>query len=270
VVELISRRASYGILLGSRIRSQYAYRTSFWLTVVTSVGVGFVEFVELWAILTNVPTLGGMTFAQAAFVFGLANMGFSLADMVFGQLDAMPSFLRMGRLETLLTRPMPLLLQLVTADFQLRRLGRVAVGLVVLAVAIPRVDLQLTPATTALLVLTPLIGAAIYGALFAAAGGILFFLVDGAEFTAAFVYGGSYAGQVPGSVLLTPVRVLFTFVVPATATAYLPALVILGLEGPPLLPAWLGWFTPLFALWAWLLALIAWRAGTRHFIGAGG
>ena len=62
----------------------------------TSVGVGLIEFIEIYVILTNVPVFGGMTFAQAALVFALANMGFSLADMVFGQFDAMPSHLRTG------------------------------------------------------------------------------------------------------------------------------------------------------------------------------
>jgi ABC-2 type transport system permease protein len=263
-------REVYRVLLGSRVRSQLAYRTSFWLTALTSVGVGVIEFTEIYVILRNVPIFGGLDFAQAALVFALGNMGFALADMVFGQLDAMPTHLRMGRLEVLLVRPMPLLLQLITADFQLRRLGRVAVGLVIFLVALPGLHLTLTPRVVYLLVLTPFVGAAIYGALFTAAGGVLFFLIDGAEFTASFVYGGSYAGQLPGSVLILPVRVLFTFVVPVTVTSYLPSLLILGLEGPPLLPAWLGWYAPLFAAWAWLLAWVAWRAGTRKFIGAGG
>ena len=42
-----------------------AYRTSFWLTVATSVGVGLIEFVEIYVILANVPVFGGLTFAQA-------------------------------------------------------------------------------------------------------------------------------------------------------------------------------------------------------------
>jgi ABC-2 type transport system permease protein len=45
---------------------------------------------------------------------------------------------------------------------------------------------------------------------------------------------------------------------------------IIGLPGPEFLPAWLGWFAPLFAAWIWLLAWLAWRAGIRRFTGAGG
>ena len=130
----LSAREAYAIVLGSRIRSQYAYRTSFWVTVATSLGIGVVEFIEIYVILHNVPVFGGMDFGQAALVFALANIAFALADLVFGQLDAMPSNIRMGRLEVMLVRPMPLLAQLVTADFQLRRLGRVLVGMIIAGV----------------------------------------------------------------------------------------------------------------------------------------
>ena len=261
---------AYRTIIGSRVRSQLAYRTSFWLNVTTSVAVGLVEFIELFAIMSNIRVFGGLDLRQVALVFALANAGWALAEVVFGQLDTMPTYLRLGRLEVLLVRPMPLMLQLITSDFQLRRLGRLAVGLLIILVVLPGLHLHYTPATVYLLMITPLTGAAIYGAFFVTAGGLQFFLIDGAEFTSSFVYGGSYAGQLPGSVLVAPIRVLFTFVFPATVTAYLPALLIMGLPGPKFLPAWLGWFAPLFAAWAWLLAWLAWRAGIRRFTGAGG
>jgi ABC-2 type transport system permease protein len=146
----------------------------------------------------------------------------------------------------------------------------VVISVLITVVVLPGLDLAYTPAMVYLLLIMPVTGAAIYGAFFAIAGGLQFFLINGPEFTAAFVYGGSYAGQLPGSVLITPLRVLFTFVFPATVTAYLPALLIMGLPGPEFLPAWLGWFAPLFAAWVWLLAWLAWRAGMRRFTGAGG
>jgi ABC-2 type transport system permease protein len=263
-----SRRTAPSSAPGSA--AKLAYRTSFWLNVTTSVAVGLVEFIELFAIMANIRVFGGLDLRQVAFVFALANAGWALAEVVFGQLDTMPTYLRLGRLEVLLVRPMPLILQLITSDFQLRRLGRLFVSALIIVVVLPGLRLEYAPATVYLLVITPFTGAAIYGAFFVTAGGLQFFLIDGAEFTSAFVYGGSYAGQLPGSVLIAPVRVLFTFVFPATVTAYLPALLIMGLPGTELLPAWLGWFAPLFAAWAWLLAWLAWRAGIRRFTGAGG
>ena len=47
--------------------------------------------------------------------------------------------------------------------------------------------------------ISPFVGGAIFGALFVMAGGVQFFVIDGAEFTSAFVYGGAYAGQLPAA-----------------------------------------------------------------------
>jgi ABC-2 type transport system permease protein len=266
----LSLRRSYATLIGSRVRAQLAYRSSFVVDALTAFGIGILEFSELYLLLATVPTLGGLTLIQVALVFALANTAFSLADLIFGQLDQINRYLREGKLEAFLVRPLPLMAQLVTADFQLRRAGRMVFALLVGAVVLVQADPVLDVRTVYLLIITPFVGAAIYGALFVLAGGLQFWLVDGAEFTNAFVYGGSYAGQVPGSTLLLPIRVLFTFVIPATLVAYLPAMLILRLPGPALLPSWLGWLAPLFALWIWLISLTVWRAGIRHFTGAGG
>ena len=266
----LSAFAAYRTVVGSRLRSQLSYRVSFSVDLVTSFLIAACEFLEIYVILQLVPSLGGLDLRQAALVFALSNVAFGLGDLVFGQLDSMSTFLRLGRLEALLVRPMPLMAQLITSDLQLRRLGRVAVGLVVLVVVVRGLDVDWTAGRVWLLVGTPVVGAVIFGALFAIAGGLQFYLVDGAEFTNGFTYGGSYASQLPAAVLLSPLRILFTFVIPATVVSYLPVLLILDLPGPRYLPAWLGWYGPLFMVWAWLLAAIAWRSGVRHFTGAGG
>ncbi|WP_375433431.1 ABC transporter permease [uncultured Friedmanniella sp.] len=262
--------AAYARVVGSRVRAQLSYRSSFAVNVANAFALGLLEFSEIYVLLANAPTLGGLTFAQAALVFALATLGFSLADLVFGQVDQVPAYIREGTLEAFLVRPMPVLAQMITADFQLRRAGRTVFALLVLAVVLVRLDLPVTGRTIYLLVATPLVGMAIYAALFVVAGGVQFFLINGQEFTNSFVYGSAYAGQVPGSVLLLPVRVLFTFVVPATVTAYLPALLIMELPGPAWLPAALGWWAPLLAVWIWALAWFAWRSGLRRYTGAGG
>jgi ABC-2 type transport system ATP-binding protein len=56
---------------------------------------------------------------------------------VFGQLDTIPTYLRLWRLEILLVRPMPLLLQLITADFHIRQLARLAVGVLIIVIFHP-------------------------------------------------------------------------------------------------------------------------------------
>ncbi len=261
---------AYRVLLGSRLRAQTSYRASFSLDLVGQAGLAVMEFSEIYVIFHNVDVLGGLDLGAALLVFALANVSWSLADTVVGHLDTLPTFIRTGTLDAMLLRPLPALAQLITSDLSLRRLARTAMGLVVLAVALPLAVDDWTPAKVVLLVITPFTGAAIYGSLFVSAAGAQFWLVDGAETTNAFTYGSSYVGSYPASVLHVAVRVFFSFVVPAAFTAYLPALLLTGEPGPPGLPAWLGWGTPVMAGLAWAVALLWWRAGLRHYTGAGG
>ena len=120
--------------------------------------------------------------------------------------------------------------------------------------ALTTADIAWSPATVLLIVLTVVSGTAIFSALFTAAGGLQFFLVDGAEFTNAFTYGGPYAAQQSQQVFPDPLRIFWTFVIPTAFVAYLPAVAILDLPGDHLAPTWLAWCTPLAALLAWTIA----------------
>lgn len=261
--------APYRALVSSRLRSQFAYRRSFALDIVGSFGVGLIEFAEIYVIFSSISVLGGLDFAALALLFGLANLSFSIADLLVGHIDRIPTYLRTGTLDAFLLRPLPVLAQLVTSDIQLRRLGRSALALAVLVIALVVNPIDFTPATIALLLITPIAGTAIFCGLFVVAAGIQFWLIEGSEMANAFTYGSSYSATFPTSIFTLPMRVLFTFVVPAAFTAYLPTLLILDLPGPAWTPAWLGWLSPVAALAIWALGLLTWRAGLRHYTGAG-
>lgn len=261
---------AYRVVLGSRLRAQSSYRASFVLDVLGSGAITLVEFSEVYVIFHNVPVLGGLDFRAAALVYALAALSFSLGDLLTGDIDRIPVYVRSGNLDTLLVRPLPLLAQLVTGDVQLRRLGRVLVALGILAVVLPAVDVAWSPAQVGLLAMTPLAGAMVFSGLFVAVGGAQFWLVEGGEFANAFTYGSSYAASFSPAVLTLPLRLLFSFVLPAAFTGYLPAIALLGLPGPPWLPAWLGWLTPVAGVLTWAAALALWRLGVRRYTGAGG
>jgi ABC-2 type transport system permease protein len=259
----------YLVLTHLRVRAQTAYRGSFAIEVLASVGATITGLGELYVVFVNVPVLGGLTFRAALLVFALGHVSFSLADLVFGHLDTLPAYLRAGTLDAFLLRPLPVLPQLITADISLRRLGRTAAGSVLAAIILARIGIRWTAADAGLVVLTVFSGAAVFAALFTAAAAVQFWLVEGGEFTSSFVYGGQYAAQFPATVYSQPVQVLFTFVVPAAFVAYLPVLTLLGQPPPLNSPQWIGWCTPVAAVVVWAVALIGWRAGLRHYTGAG-
>ena len=264
------RLAPYRAVLGSRVRSQRSYRANFAVDLVGSLLVGLVELAEVWVLYRNVPALGGLEFRQVLLVFGLADVCFTLADMVVGHCDELPTYVRAGTLDVFYLRPQPLLAQLMTSDISLRRLARVSVGVAALTAGLVLAGPEWSASSVLLLAMALVFGTLTFAAMFVLAAGLQFFLINGAELTNAFVYGGRYAATQPASIWSRPLQAVFGFAFPMAFTAYLPVLALLDLPGAGWLPSWLGWCTPLAALWAWTAALLAWRFGVRHYQGGGG
>lgn len=260
----------YRAVLRSRMRSQQAYPLSFAADMLSSLLVGAVEFAEVWVIYRNVHVLGGIDSTAMLLLFGLANLAFALAQVLVGHTDTLPTYIRMGTLDAFHLRPQPLLLQLITSDISLRRLARAAVAGAVLVAGLVCNHIAWSTTRLALLGLSLASGTAIFAGLFVCAAGLQFFLIDGAELTNSFTYGGSFAAQQPTAVFGAPLRLLFGFAVPVSFVGYLPTIALLGRPGPPWLPASLAWATPGAALWIWILALTCWHVGVRHYQGGGG
>jgi len=265
-----TRARAYLLLLRSRVTAQTSYRRSFALDLVGQAAIVLLELVEVLAVFHQVRSLTGFDIDDVLVVFGLGATAFSVADLAVGQIDRVGQLVRQGTLDIFLVRPLSVLGQLVTADLQLRRLGRLALSLGVLVTALHRAGVDWTPARAALVLLTPVCGAVIFSALWVAASSVTFWLVEGTEFANAVTYGGNYMAQWPFSVFNLALARFFTFVLPTGFVAYLPAVAILGRPEPTGLPSWLAWGTPVAAAWAVLLAALAWRTGLRRYVGAGG
>ena len=261
---------AHRVVVGSRLAAQLQYRTSFAFDLAQSVAGTALGFVEVAVVFSNVSVLADLDLRTAVLVYAIATLGFGLANAVVGPLDTVPQFIRSGTLEVFLVRPQSVLAQIVTSEVQLRRVGAPLVGAVLLAVAVVITPVHWTPARVALVAVAPLAGAVIFGSLFVVAGALQFWLVDAAEVTNAFTYGGDYAAQFSSGVFPGPLRLLLVTAVPVSFAAYLPVAAVLGLPGPRGVPGWLGWCAPLAAVAAAAGAAVAWRAGLRHYTGAGG
>ncbi len=260
----------YAAVLRSRVRAQASYPVPFAVDLLAALVVGILEFAEVWVLFHRAGIIGGLDFRAVLLVFGLAEFAFSLADLVAGHLDRLPTYLRAGTLDVFYLRPQPVLLQLMTSEIALKRFSRVVFGAGAIVVGLRLNPIDWTADRVALLALTLLCAPILYGALFVLAAGLQFFLLDGREFTNAFVYGGRYAATQPASVWPQSLVAGFAFVVPVAFTAYLPALWLLGLPGGGWLPAGLAWALPLATLWTVALAAAGWRIGIRHYQGGGG
>ena len=262
--------AVYVRLVAARLRSQFQYRASLALETTGQFVIGFLDFAAILVLFHNVPALGEWSVAEVALLYGMSGVAFALADMAIGHLDRLSQLIRDGNFDLVLVRPRATLFQVVTSDFQLRRLGKAAQAVIVLGYAIAANDVEWTPGRVVVLVLTIVSAVVLFSAIWVAVICIVFWSVEGTETANTFTYGGQYFSQYPINVYDEWLRRFLGYVVPTAFVAYFPALYILDKPDPLGLPRLLQCASPLVAVAAVVVARLAWRTAVRHYRSAGG
>ncbi|MEJ3656119.1 ABC-2 family transporter protein [Actinomycetes bacterium KLBMP 9759] len=259
----------YQRIVASRLRGRLAYPTSFVLDVLGQAIGQMIELVVILVLFTTVGSLGGFRPDEVMLIYGMASIAFGLAHITAGQVEQLPEYIRTGEFDVMLLRPLNTLAQVLTADVELRRLGRLLVGLCVMAWAVGHVDVEWTPLHVLIAVLAPIFGALILGSIWVATNAISFWLVDAREFANAFTYGSNFSTAYPITMYGAWLRGFMCFAVPSAFVAYFPTLALLDRPDPLGLPEALRYASPLAAAASVLVAGFIWRSGIRHYQGTG-
>jgi ABC-2 type transport system permease protein len=255
--------------LGISLRGQLQYRASFVMTALGQFALTAIEFGGIWVLFQRFGSLRGWTLAEVALLYGMINVAFALGEGIGRGFDTFPALVKSGDFDRLLLRPRSTALQVAGGELQLMRVGRLLQGLIVLLWAAPRLGIDWSVATIALLVAAILGGACLFYGLFVLQATLSFWTIETLEVMNALTYGGTETGQYPLSIYRPWFRRFFTWVVPLACANYLPAHAILGRpDALGAAPLW-QWLSPLAGLLFLGAALQVWHAGVRHYRSTG-
>lgn len=249
------------------VRSSLAYPTSFWTLTVSSALITLLDFVGLALMFHSIDLLGGFSLREIALLYGASGIGIGVGDLLIGSVEQIGVHVRTGTLDAMLTRPVPLLVQVCADRFAVRRLGRISQALVVFVYGAGAVDWTPTRVGVALLMIVS--ACAIFLSFFIAFSCIQFWTLDATEFANAFTYGGNTMTQYPMTVFPREVLVALTFVVPVAFVNWYPCLYLLGRPDPFGMPSWFAVLSPVVAVGTLTVAGLAWRTGVRHYTSTG-
>jgi len=246
------------------VRAQLQYRASFALQSIALFLITFAEFLALVAIFHRFGSLKDWSLPEVALLYGIISVAFALAEAVPRGFDVFPRYLRSGDFDRILLRPRSAMFQVLGAEFQLMRIGRLSQALLVLAWAVWKLPIHWTPAKAVLLPAAILGGACLFSGLFILSAVVCFWTIESVEIVNCATYGGVESGQYPLSLYRPWFRSFFTFVVPLATINYFPAQVILGRSGGGLEGA-LMWASPLAGIAFLAFCGALWKVGVRHY-----
>ena len=255
--------------IGVSVRSQMQYRVSFVMETMGMVGVTGVDLVVLLVLFSRFQTLEGWSLPEVAFLYGIVSLGFTFADTVSRGFDTFGVTIRLGDFDRLLVRPRSTALQLAGQELELRRLGRLVLGLGVILWASTTLEVEWNAAKVALTIVTVLCGAALFSGLMILHATLAFWTTETLEMTNIVTHGGVQTTQYPLSIYRPWFRYIFTFIVPLGTVSYFPALAILGKPDPLGTALWFQYAAPAIGFLFLLVCLRIWGFGVRHYVSTG-
>lgn len=258
-------------LLRIQVRSQLQYPVSFILEVVSSTFTLGFYFVAFALTFTRFRDIGGWTLGEIAFIWGLAEFSFGTMDMLFSgfDYDAFGPMVRLGRFDQLLLRPMNITLQVVGSRFVLRRLGKMAEGLIIFIYGLCQLEIHWTILKIIYLPVLSISQILFFGSLFIIGATTTFWTMERLEILNAFTYGGNEVMSYPLYIFPRPIRWVFTYLVPVAFMSYFPAVYILDKPDPFQAPTFISFLAPIVAAILFYLAMRFWRFGVRNYQSTG-
>jgi len=256
-------------LLAARIRSDWQYRTSFVLLLLTQTLVAGLDLAVIAVLFGRIDALAGWSALEVGLLYGIGGVAFALADLFASQVEYVAKHIKAGTFDRFLLRPMSPLLQLSADQFALRRSGRLVQPGVVLVIALAGAGIHWTPARFFLVPVAVASGTAVFSAIWVLTSSISFWTVETQEFGNAFTYGGNHLTQYPIDVLGPWLRRLVTFVVPLAFVAYFPAAYLLDKPDPLGAPVETALAAPVVAAILVLAARAVWLTAVRHYRSTG-
>jgi ABC-2 type transport system permease protein len=245
------------------------YRANFVMWFVFTIVYHGVALGALYVTMEHFPSMNGWNFREMFFLYALWMTGHELHNTLFFTVVSVPEYVREGRFDRFLVRPLDTLFQVLTVPQQIVPDGLV-VAIATLAVATHaagvRVDLIFTLFVPAIVLGGALIDLGISLAI--ATCSFWFVRVDTLRWVVMSLEQDFT--RYPISIYTRGVRIVLAFVLPFAFMNYFPATYFLQKTevGLHLNPA-VGLLTPAIGL-AWFGASYAfWLVGLRHYQGTG-
>jgi ABC-2 type transport system permease protein len=223
----------------------------------------------LWVTLHNFPSINGWDLRQTAFMYGLWFLGHAVHNTFFFTIGSVPEFIREGRFDRFLIRPLDTLFQAMTVPQQIWP-DELILALLYFSVVVPFSGVHVDWLFVLYVPLVALGGALIdFGInLVIATAAFWFIRIDTLRWVIMSLE--QEFSRYPISIYQRGVRVILAFVLPFAFMNYFPATFLLhkSEDGLHLNPA-VGLLTPVVGI-VWLgAAYVFWRIGLNKYQGTG-
>ncbi|MCI8623114.1 MAG: hypothetical protein HFG26_05560 [Provencibacterium sp.] len=253
------------------LRRNMAYRGSFLAGIVGQwIGYG-ATFLSLYILAASFDRLGGWNGAEVMVLYGLSLMSYAIgASFFFNFSTGLTRRIRSGEFDASLTKPIPPFLhEVFSAGYNVGYISHFSVSLVIIVLSLRSLAYTVTVQSVLLLLLMVLGASLIQAAALIASSTMGFFTVGNNPIADVLLWDVKEFTNFPITIFPKGIQFVLTFILPFAFLNFYPAAALLGKAIPEGYPAPLPYFSPLAGALAFVLSLLLWNWGLKHYKSTG-
>ena len=212
----------YGTYAKLSLMSKLVYKANVIIGVIAFLFTEATSLFTLYLLVSSVPSIDGYTIYHVGMLFGLTNMAVGIDHLLTDKLWTVAYFeVRLGRLDHMFLRPLPVLFQVIASEIQLEALGEliVATALIILCSS----QLSFSGGVGAvLLVILGIICAAVIISSFKILVASLAFKFKRSGPLLQFIYNFSGYTKYPMKIYPKAIQFILTFIIPLGLCLFYP------------------------------------------------
>ena len=244
-------------MLFAQFKTDMQYKFDFFIGILSTIIVQSANIATVWVIFQNIQRLKGYSFEHILLIYGVATLARSINHMFFDNFWLLPDrYVRTGEFDRLLTKPLNPLFYLLSEKWQKDGVGNFIAGILILSYAMPKMHLQLTVWTFALLVVFVLCGGLVYGAVNLVTSSFSFRFVKVFALVNV-IFNFNEFSKYPITIYNGFIRTTLTWIVPFAFTSFYPVeALVSGFNKPEtylIVPFSLAFICTAYQIWRWNL-----------------
>lgn len=248
------------------LMSKLVYKANVIIGIVAFLFTEATSLMTLYFIVSAVPSIDGYTIYHIGMLFGLVNMAVGIDHLLTDKLWNVAYFeVRLGKLDHMFLRPLPVLFQVIASEVQLEALGELIVAIALIILCGSRLTFS-GGVSAVLLVILGIICAAVIISSFKIMVASLAFKFKRSGPLLQFIYNFSTFTKYPLNIYPKAIRVILTFIIPLGLCLFYPfENLFTPLDAPWLIALAMSGFTAVFST----VCIIVWSKFVKLYESTG-
>ncbi|WP_019636787.1 ABC transporter permease [Paenibacillus fonticola] len=255
----------YWRLFSQQLKAMMEYSADFYIMIGAAVMTQVTGFLFLWVIFSRIPDIQGWQFWEVAFMYAAIYVSEGVGSLFFEGTWRMLRLVNLGELDRYLVRPVPVVLQIFCTGIGMNGLGNIIIGGTIIIMSLSHIHIVWSLQTVGMAIILFVSAMIIRVAINLAANCSAFWIRNSGNAFPIMIHNLGEFAKYPITIFSLGLQLFISIVVPFAFVSFVPAAAMFGKESW----SYLGWFSPLVAVYCCGVALLLLRIGLRRYESAG-